>query len=227
MSFDRVGTIIGIILGVASFAPLFCKGYTAFGLLAVLIVLGLVYHYWDAFVQSDFTILTTRTTYKIEDESGSKATSKKVMKVRANHKGLSRYVHRNISADGNVKGFRTNYGSIETQLKGGDYTVYHTFPVKLGKWQSYEFDLIIEFEDSFVGDPEAVIMLVDSRTKSGEMRVELPETRPCKDARIYYRHGIEERQLQPPIISPDRRQITWSKKRLNKIGSEYEIEWNW
>jgi len=223
---SQILQIIGILISVVGYIIFFIQGNYAIGFLFVIIAAGLTFYVWDS-RQPDYSVIFRDDIWTIEDEQGSRAKSEKVLKVRANHKGLPRYIHRNISADGQITGFETNYGSVDYGVRGGDHEVYHKFPIGLKKWQAIEFNLIMEMENCFTGNPEGVIMLVDAKTKKANIRIILPETRVCGGARAIYRHGIEERQLEPPRISSNRREISWTGKKLNKIGSEYEIEWDW
>ena len=224
---QQVISVSGLIISLGTLAATFLNQNYYIASLIFLIVILFFYYFWSSFKQRDYNILFREFIYTIEDDKGSKAHSRVTKNIRANHNGLSRYIHRNISADGEISGFKTNHGHLRVEKSAGDYSVYHAFPRGLKKWQKITVDLEYDFKDCFTGNPEGVICLVETKTKNTKIEINLPKSRPCKSARVIYRHGINEEEIEPPIISNDKCKIIWARKKLNKIGAEYEIEWEW
>lgn len=227
MNIHHVISILGILVGFFGLLVFYLSSQYAYLTVVSLVVIGFIYYFWDSFLQADCKIIYRKNTIIIEDKNGTKARSKMTKKIRANHSGLVRYVHRNLSASGTIKNFGTNFGTLRVIKQAGDYIVYHSFPHPLKKWKTAEFDLTSEYENCFLEHQECVIVLVDAKIKYAKTKIILPEGRPCLNAKVIHRHGIKEKELTPPTISNNNREIVWEKKRLRKIGSEYEIQWTW
>lgn len=225
LNIKDVLAIGGIIVGLPSFIGLFVQGHYVLAIFVIIFVSTLVFYYWDAHLQKDYTVLSRESTLRILDERGERAVSEKKLKIRSNHRGLSQYVHRNISSDGDMI-FSTDHGTLDIRRSAGDYTVTHRFPNPLRKWQKIDLKLIQQFDNSFTQNTEGVIIWSDYKTKKATVKVILPETRPCTTARMICREGSDEKILGEPHISPNRQEISWNIKRL-KVGTEYEIEWDW
>lgn len=219
-------SIIGIVIGLPSFVYLICGGFYAYGIFAGLLVALLCYYVWDTEFRGNYHIISSEKVVEIHDQLGHAATVTKNLTIRANYRGLSEYVHRNISADGKILTFDTNFGRPEVKRDAGDYVVFQRFPHPLKKWEKISLKLVTKHEDSFTLATEGTILIIDYKTKSASIKIFLPEERPCKGARVLYRSGSDERNLGQPEVSANYREIKWIGKGL-RVGCEYEIEWDW
>lgn len=224
---------IAIIIGIPSFLVLFLTGFQTVGILVFIIVCGLAYYYYDA-KRPDFTQLSVNKKLEILDHAGKRATVTNCKTVRANHSGLSEFVCHRISADGTLMNFSYNFGpprageasSIEPKMKAGVYIVRIPFPHPLRKWEKREVTLTYDLIDSFTGKTESGILVVGYPTRKAKFEIQLPQDHPCLDARVFYRSGAHEYQMDPPDVSNRNRTIVWEGKGLPR-GSEYEVEWDW
>lgn len=233
-----IGIIVAIIVGIPSFLLLFLTEQQLIGTLilvfALIIIADLLYYFYDV-RRPDFTIISYHKKLKILERDGTHARITLHQKLRANHKGLSEFIYRNIRADGEIRNFLVATGPyekgagnpVEARKAAGDYIVRQSFPYRLRKWGSIEITLIFELFNSFRGPHrEWTGYVVDYKTKVAKIEVYLPSDRPCLSAGGYCRTGAQQSEIEAPAISDRNVKIVWEHRNLQP-PSNYIIKWNW
>lgn len=232
-----VGIAIAVIMGIPTFAILCQRGEFTTAIVVLIfgfiIIAGLVYYYSDL-KRPDFTVIFSRRRLEILDSEGTRARNTLHQKLRANHSGLTEFIYRNISTDGEIKHFRTSIGppgsspgrSVNATRQAGDYVVRQKFPHRLRKWRSIETTLTYQLINSYLGNPEGTTLVVSYPIKTASVEIHLPSERPCGSAKVLRLTGSQEQEMGAPNISEDRCTITWEHRNL-PWASQYAIEWHW
>ncbi len=238
MSRSDCFAIGGIVLGVISLipaVPLFSSGNAALGALAVLlavIILGFTLYFWLTSKLPPYTVLRHESHIEIADRTGRRASARKTLSLRPNHRGLQFYTHRNISTDGQGVTFTVDPGVtlVQQERHAGDHFVTIRFPTQLRRMSRAPLTwLEIICTDAFMADRESFTLLVDQPIKSVRVEVVLPQDRPPHpdSVRLVYRYSGSEEELERPEIITNR--IAWERAhryRCLRYG-EYQLSWRW
>ncbi len=206
--------------------PLLLLAILTFLTLLAVSILATVY--FRMFRATLFTVMQAKVTVTILDRSGNRATFSKRMSIRANHKGLTQYIHRNLSADGSMQNFRVDRVTVQPQKDAGDYLVYVNFPRPLNRGETLPTILDIDLTASFPSTTEWVTYLLTYPTKELTVEVNLPSDRPASKAEVYCLRGgeIEPVDTKPQLLDNNCR-IVWTATDLRDLGWEYRIQWTW
>lgn len=227
MKFENILGLIGIVLGVPGFLLLFFKGNFVFGILVVVLVAILV---WVVFEvnRTEFTILEVEKRLTFHDSIAHRATLVSSQRVRSNHRGLSEFWCRNISADGPIENVLIDGREPdETSMEAGDMQICKRFPHPLAWRQRIQMVVSYDLINSFPGNPEGLIHTVDRQTKKLRLVVDLNSCKPCAVARAFLRFGGQVyKSLDDPEVSEGRSVISVEVSNPRQ-GGEYYIEWEW
>ena len=149
--------------------------------------------------------------------------------MRANHKGLTEFIHRNMRADGSLGNFKLDSVAVSSRnikTRAGEYMVYERFDA-MGLWKSRtSSSLSYELYNSYPTETEGTGYIPDYPTKKCIIEVHFPQKRTARNPRAYSGIGAETKELKKPVLSSNGRKIYWEGKNL-KPGVYYDIEWNW
>jgi hypothetical protein len=199
--------------------------HAANGLL-VLTLLALILLVWYFLNKPEFTVLRIDKTLSISDASGSKATLLRDQTAQANHKGITEFWCRNISADGTISNILINGEPPAKQIKeAGDIQVCMQISPPPRARERFKMALSYDLTDSFLTARESLIHVVEAETKLLRMVVELPKQRMPKTARLFLRFGGQVfKELKAPIVAGARIEAEIKRPRL---GAEYCLHWEW
>ena len=185
--------------------------------------------YYQMYRATLFTVVDLDFALTISDPKGKHATFTKTMQLRANHKGLSEYIHRNLSADGSMGNFRVDDREPEKiQKDAGDLLIYVRFPHPLSRGEVIKTTLSADMLDSFCSTTEWVTYMVTYPTKKVTITVNLPEGRPASAAEMYrFRGGEIERIPDPVVLLNNNHRLVWTATDLRHLGTEYRLQWSW
>lgn len=228
MKFANVTGILALIIGLPSFiVACTLADYRGYAILAIIIAAGLYISY-RLLTLPPWTILDMHRKIEIKRRDGSLAKITKITKIRANHKGLTEFAHRNIRADGSVGNFKLGSKSVTSnniEIMAGEYIVYERFrPV--GWWKTRESRLSYHLTDSYPESTESTTHAPDYYTQKCTIEVHLPRGRRVTSVRAYRGLGAEVVELKCPTLSDDNHIICWEGKRL-RPGKRYTVEWTW
>ncbi len=228
MNLSLILQIISLVLTLPGIIALFClPGYQAFAVLAILVGLAF-FIWWQLLNYPLWTVIEMLRMIEIKVADGSFATATKNARMRANHKGLTEYVHRRIRSDGDINNFQLHSKPVplhDIQRRAGEYMVWERFP-PMRIWQSRNSTLSYDLLNSFPTTHEFSGYIPDYHTKKVKIEVHFPLQRPARNARAYSGSGAETQELNPPELSSDGCVIIWERKNL-KPGSYYRVEWDW
>ena len=229
MNRDNILTWIGIILGIPG---LLIALFTDAGVVAsvFLILCGVLFwaRWWIN--QPVYTLICVEKVLTIEDRLGKSARLVRFQEGVANHKGMSEFWCRNISADGEISNILIdNRPPYDSERRAGDIQVCARFRQPLERGESFKMKLSYDLTDSFLRTPEAIIHVVESKTKKLKLVVVLPSERPATNAVVTLSFGGQpHRRLFPPRLTGQvtGERIEWEIKGP-KLGAEYRLEWEW
>jgi len=220
--------ILSLIIGLPGLCvALSLPAYRVVGVIAV-ITGGVLCFFWWLINLPSWTIIEIDRIIEIKEPDGSFATATKVTTMRANHKGLTEFTHRNIRADGTIENFRLDSATVppsDVEKRASAYIVHERFKatrILEHRTSRLTYDLI----NSFPSSPEFTGYNPDYYTKKCKVEVHLPEGRTARKARAYSGVGAETKELNSPHLSSDGRTISWEGKRL-RPGKLYTVEWDW
>lgn len=232
---DRVHNplaVISIILAIPGFVLIAgIPPYNVIGALCLFIAL-LLFSFWWILNLPAWTILQMEKIVNIKYSGRLQPIQKvqiiKKTKMRANHKGISEFNHRNIRTDGIIKGFKLGNKKVpnkDIQQRVGEHYIRERFePMRI--WQTRESELIIEVENTYPNSTEFTSYKPDFRTKKASMEINFPEQKPARRVRAYCCIGAEIKELTTPTLSSNGLKCTWKGTDLLP-GMDYFIEWNW
>ena len=185
------------------------------------------------YVQSkrpEFTIADLQKILKIHDAGGRRATFERRMTATSNVDGLKEVWYRNVAADGTIGNIKIDgqdpaAGDVVVQLGLTDIRKSFDAPLKNG--QQISVNVSYELRDSFLKDSEALIHVVNYKTKRLRLTVEFPADRPFKRAVWTELYG----GARPHTIAEFR--AAQDNYRLEvemedpKRGGNYELRWEW
>jgi hypothetical protein len=223
--------IVGIILALPSVFALLYSPYTTAAILGiilgvVIIVFAIVFKWYIGC--PPWTVLEYHNLLKIKTRNGNSATLTKTIKIKANHQGLTEFIHRNIRSDGQIGGFYLGSTPVpisDITIEAQEYIVREKLTeVRRGeiKTSQIKFDLKSSFKESH----EFTGYAPDYYTKKAKIEIHFPRNRPARNAKAYCGIGAERRELNLPVVSGNGNIVTWEREKL-KPGQRYRVEWDW
>lgn len=214
----------GLVLGAPTAIAYFPEHLVVAGMIVmILVILLIIYHELN---KPDFTVLCIEKILTINDREGKSASLSRVQTARANHKGITEFWCRNISADGSISNILIDNKTPDGQrTEAGDIQVCKRFRDPLKFREIFKMVLSYELKDSFTSNPESIIHVVEAETKFLRLVALLPKDRLPKSAKARLRYGgANHKELSSPKLSGER--IEFELKRP-KLGAEYCLEWEW
>lgn len=228
MSNGKVWQYISYFLGFIGFlVACSLPPYRIIAILAMVVAFIIYIVYWINTLPR-WTIIEIHRVINIKRVNGSLAIATKNTIIRANHKGLTELLHRNIRADGSIRNFK--FGSTivpesDIQLRAKEYIIHERFDAT--KWfERRRSFLTYELIDSFPSKTEATGYIPDYFTRKCKIEVYFPARRPARNPRAYIGLGAERKNLRSPELSSDGRTIIWEGKN-SEPGKIYTVEWDW
>lgn len=194
----------------------------------VVILAAILYVFYRIITLPPWTIIEIHRVIDIKRTNGSLATSTKNIIVRANQKGLTEFLHRNIRADGSIQNFKLGSKAVpESNLewRAGEHIVHERFRATK-RFEKRRSSLTYELINSFPSETESTGYLPDYTTRKCKIEIHLPTRRPARNPRAYVGLGAEHKNLHSPELSSDGCTISWEEKKL-KPGKSYTVEWDW
>ena len=224
-AFPKAWPWIGATIGLAGLLLWFLPEHKVLGIF-ILLATGVVVWFICWLNRPEFTLLSVEKVLDISDAAGKSAKLLRCMTARANHKGITEFWCRNISADGAIANIRIdNVEPAFIKTEAGDKQVCKRFDRPLKRGQKFDMVLSYELADSFPGTTEGLIHVVECQTKRLRLVVTLPDARNAKAARMSLRYGGQiHKDLPAPTITG--RRIEFETK-WTKLGAEYSLEWDW
>lgn len=217
----------GLVVGIPGFALLFVSGYAVEGGLAVVVFVGLFWLRWSS-SRPEFTIIQLKKSLTFHDATGRKATLFRDQIVRANHKGLTEFWIKGISADGPIENILVDDKEPTHKRKqAGAVEVCKHFRQPLQRGETDGMTLSYDMIDAFLNNPESMGHTVGYKTKLLVIVVRFHNERPCRSVKAFLRYGGQiYKSLPQPIISNDSCKIEIAVKRP-RLGSQIYLEWDW
>lgn len=202
--------------------------YRIIAIIVIIFAIILYIVYWVLTVPP-WTIIEIHRIVNIKRVNGSLAIATKNIIIRANHKGLTEFLHRNIRADGSIQNFKLDSNVVpepNIELRAGEYIVHERFKKEIKRFEKRRSSLTYELINSFPSTTESTGYLPDYSTRKYKIDIHLPKRKPARNPRAYVGLGAEHKDLQNPELSPDGCTISWEGKNL-RPGKSYTIEWDW
>jgi hypothetical protein len=133
---------------------------------------------------------------------------------------------RGLSSDGRIENIRIDgKPPDEVRTEMGKYHICKRFNHPLKPRTKFKLHIEYDLKDSFPGlHSESLLHSADIRTKKVTLEVRFHAERPARSAKFFLRFGGQENELGKPAING----LLLSATIKNpKIGSEYELEWEW
>ncbi|HEX8494328.1 MAG TPA: hypothetical protein VF658_15875 [Pyrinomonadaceae bacterium] len=227
MSREELLAWVGIFIGIPSFLLLFFTGQVIIGIFVALIVGGLIWFRWSL-NQPEFTLLRIEKTLTFHDPKAERATFMRRQAARANHKGLTEFWIRSISADGSIENIQIDGKAPDIMgVEAGDIAICKRFREPLERGAVDEMTVTYDIVNAFNGHMESTIHVVAYKTRYVRIAVETHKDRPIKSARAVLRYGGQKyKKLPQPKLSSNNCRAEMEVKRP-KLGAEYYLEWDW
>jgi hypothetical protein len=187
------------------------------------------------FVQSrrpEFTIVSLDKKLVLQDVEGRRATFERKSREVAGFDGLRELWFRNIAADGTIENITVASipGSQETQTvkQLGLIHIRVLLNMPLKKGQEIETTLTYDILDSFVKPSEALIHVVNYRTRVLRIVIEFPAERPYRSAVLKEIFGgTTARIISLGMPEDNTRRRLGAEIENPKLGANYELRWEW
>ncbi|HHA2532628.1 TPA: hypothetical protein ACOEBE_000225 [Stenotrophomonas maltophilia] len=228
---DWIG-VAGIVIGIPGLLVLFLGPNAVAAVLAVVLLLvigGAVWAFRWGRSRPPFSMKKVGVHLVVHDDQGIKATLSKCYSAIPQYGHLSEMTHRNIGADGAITQIKWNGELVDqswVQQSAGQYSVNIRFPGPLTRDREYSWTLSYDADNSFLGNQESLYYVVDFPAKEVNITVSLPNTRGAKSAHCFLVQGASKKPLADPSINSHNGTIHFTVKKP-RVGSEYEIAWNW
>ncbi len=186
------------------------------------------------YVQStrpEFTIRDLHKELRLNDTKGHLATFERRMIAASNVNGLREIWYRNVAADGKIENIKIDGqapgpGDIVKQL--GLTHIRRSLVEPLGKGQEIVDRVTYDLIDSFVKDSEALIHIVNHKTRKVHLTVHFPTDRSFKRARFTEMYGgVKAQTLKDLSANPDNAATLAVELEDPKLGGSYELRWEW
>jgi len=232
VNLDRGLAVAGVLLGLPAFLLLFLSGQQTTAILVLVLAFVLLA---SAFAVKYLTGLPPLTMKSVDvvlqfnDGQGKNALLSKHYQIRATRNDVREMTHRNIASDGGISNICWNDQLIPAaDIKRilGQYEVTVRFALAPRKWKTTAGKLSYNLTDSFNGNPEGLMYVVDFPARLVRFRIELPGGRRCLNATAYKLEGAGRKPISDPSVSDDRRVLLLAVKKP-PTGSEYAIYWTW
>ena len=227
-----IGVVLTLLIGVPSTVALLQGGNTGLGVLVLLlslIVLAMLIGFGWYIGLPNWTVLHFSVRLVLHDDEGKSATFRKTLRLRPNKSGQQTYIHRNLSADGEITNFRVDDDVDMTTAvqQSADWRLPVVFKNQKRRWKECETWLAADFVDCFTKKRESFTLLVEPNTRDVELEVEFPTTSSPRDPMAIFRSSGMETELDPPPVI-NGTTLTWSiTRRWRPLSGEYEIFWEW
>lgn len=187
-----------------------------------------MYVFYRIITLPPWTIIEIHRIVNIKRTNGNLATATKNTIIKANQKGLTEFLHRNIRADGSIRNFKLGSNVVpvsDIEWRAGEYIVHERFK-EMNRFGKRRSSITYELINSFPSKTEGTGYLPDYFTRKSKVDIHLPARRPARNPRAYVGLGAEHKNLHSPELSSDGRTISWEGKNL-KPGKSYTVEWDW
>ncbi len=228
MSLGNILGIISIIMGIPGlWVSIGIETHREWGILAVAVAIILAILWW-ILNQPSWTIIEMMKELEIETQGSSLTTATITTKMRANHKGLTEFTHRNIRADGTINNFKLDSVKVvgtDKERRSQEHIVHERFKA-MDFWKTRVSRLTYDLFNSFPNSTESTSYIPDYFTNKYIVEVHLPPSRPARNQKAYVGLGAEMKNLSTPHLSNNGLVIRWESERL-KPGKYYTVEWDW
>ena len=232
MDLTIILTIIGVCLALPSFIALFCSPFKTAAILGIIlgfVIIIFTFIFRRHVTRPSWVLVEFHKTVQIKSRTGKLAKITVVSKIKANHRGLTEFIHRNIRSDGPIRGFYFNSNPVpasDITNKAKEYIVREKFSQEVRRGEILSSHLTYDLIDSYRQAHEFTGYMPDYFTAKAKIEIHFPKNRPVINARAYCGIGAEARDLNPPIISAGNTIVIWEGKKL-KPGQRYMVEWDW
>jgi hypothetical protein len=185
------------------------------------------------YVQSkrpEFTITDLKKILKIHDAGGHLSTFERSMTAISNVSGLNEVWYRNVAADGTIDNIKVDgqypaQGDVVSEL--GLTHIRKRFGEPLKSGQQVSVKISYELRDSFVKDSEALIHVVNYKTKRVQLTVLFPPDRPYKKAVWTETYGGSKPHIIKKLTETEDTHQLDVEIDEPKRGGTYELRWDW
>lgn len=214
---------IGVVVGIPSLLLLVVGKEWAAGVLGLLLILAFVWFYFRL-NEPPFTIVEMSKIVTFRDSTGSDACVRRAQTTIANHLATEFWI-RGVCSDGQIENILIDgHPPDEDVIELGRHHLCKRFSHPLKPHAEFILNVEYELKNSFPGNREALLHRTDLPTKIIKLEVNFHTGRPPRSARLFLRFGGEEKELERPSVNGS---ILTATIRRPKIGSEYELEWEW
>jgi hypothetical protein len=229
---DYVLGLVGIALAIPSLIALWSSGSGALVLGGGISAIALLAAAWFVEANLDLPAISVEsqaTTVSFEnDRSIAKLVRKYEFRVR--RKGLDHWVHRNISAEGQISDFCWNGATIPMPdiVRRSNHiqvTVRSPYAWPMGK--QLQGELSYRLQDSFNEAVEYLQYISDIPTKLAMLRVEFPPNQNCTSVYVQRRANGVVDTFEDGVQRDPRGRWLEVKLRKPKGGHEYTVYWHW
>jgi hypothetical protein len=178
----------------------------------------------------EFTIKELTKELKLLDKGGHLAALKRTMVATSNLNGLKEVWYRNIAADGQIEHITINGeaaapGNVIKQL--GLIHLRIPLAVALTEGQEMSNEVTYDLIDSFVRESEALIHIVNYKTRKAHLRIEFPEGRTFKKATMTEIYGGAKPNILRTLANQNQSNTLDWEIEEPKLGGSYELRWEW
>lgn len=225
-------SVTGIVIGVPGLLVLFLGPNAVAAVLTIVLLAIIGLAAWNmkrVRNRPPFSMKSVGVHLVVHDVEGIRATLSKCYSAIPQYGHLSEMTHRNIGADGAITEIKWNGELVDQawiQQSAGQYSVNVRFPGPLTPDKEYSWTLSYNADNSFLGNQESLYYVVDFPAKEVHISVALPNSRGPKAAHCFLVQGASKKALPDPVINSQNGTIQFTVKKP-KVGSEYEIAWNW
>jgi hypothetical protein len=214
---------IGVVLGIPGLLLLIAGKGSAAGAMGLLLILAFVWFYLRL-NEPPFTIVEVSKVLTFRDVTGTDASMRRSQTTIANHLATEFWI-RGISSDGQIENILIDGAAPdEDVLELGRHDLCKRFSHPLKPHTQFLLNVEHDLRNSFPGTREALLHRTDMPTKLIRLEVNFHSGRPLRSARLFLRYGGEEKELGRPSVNGN---ILAAAIKRPKIGSEYELEWEW